>query len=203
MSNAIQLFDASDVTRMKKNRALYQNYVQLAAKQQLPVGGIPHEDLMAVARYGATYIPAESLTATVVEQANCPACPNTVQWNTTEIAVQPCAVCEGSSYQPGFYRELFPNVQPDPFPPPSIWRNATLNGGPFEGIVYSVGYANGTWVAMGYDDIYTSTDGVNWTGVFNNPAARMVNTWRSSPMKGQTPGVQAFNFRMLYKNNGI
>ncbi len=112
MSNAIQLFDASDVTRLKKNRAIYQNYVQLATKQQLPLGGIPHEDLMAVARYGAAYIPAESLTATVINQGDCPTCPNVVQWNTTEIAVVSCSSgCSQSSYQPNFYQQLFPNIQ--------------------------------------------------------------------------------------------
>jgi hypothetical protein len=97
MSNAIQLRNASDVTTFRKQRAVIQNYKQLEGKGQLPIGGIPHEDLMAVARYGATYIPDSSILATVVELSGDV---QTLQYSTTQIAATSCIQCSGSSYQP-------------------------------------------------------------------------------------------------------
>lgn len=109
MSNAIQLRDSSDVTTFRKNRGIYQNYIQLQAKQQLPTWAIPQTDLMAVARANAVYIPAQSLLATVTAQASCPACTDTVTYVTSEIAAISCSAnCSaGSSYQPGIYTSTF------------------------------------------------------------------------------------------------
>jgi len=102
MSNAIQLRDASDITTFRKQRAIQHSYRQLKVKGMLPIGGIPHEDLMAMARYGATYIPTNSLIGTVasiepITQSN------VVLYSTTEIAVTSCIQCSGSSYQPNMY----------------------------------------------------------------------------------------------------
>jgi hypothetical protein len=102
MSNAIQLRDASDVTTFRKHRAIQQNYFQLKGKGILPVGGIPHEDLISIARYGATYIPRDSLTGTVgskdaITQSN------VVIYSTNEIVATSCISCSGSSYQPNMY----------------------------------------------------------------------------------------------------
>jgi len=113
MSNAIQLRDASDVTTFRKNRSLYQNYVQLAAKNTTPIGGIPHNDLMAVARYTATYIPMGSLIPQTISEAACPDCTNNVEYITTEIAAVSCsASCSGSaSYQPLIYPTTFKSTK--------------------------------------------------------------------------------------------
>ena len=105
MSNALQLRDASDVTTFRKQRAIIQNYNQLADKNISPIGGIPHEDLMAVARYGATYIPASSVLTTVV--ANLSGVVQEVTYSTTEIAARPCISCSGSSYQPLHFTKVF------------------------------------------------------------------------------------------------
>jgi hypothetical protein len=109
MSNAIQLRDSSDFITFRKNRALYQNYVQLAAKNSVPVGGIPHNEFMAVARANAVYIPAGSLLATIVNTSTCPDCTNDVAYVTTEIVALSCSsTCSGgSSYQPDIYRSTF------------------------------------------------------------------------------------------------
>ncbi len=108
MSNAIQLRDSSDVTTYKKQKALYQNFQILKAKDQLPLGGISHTDLMGYARTRATYIPADSLVATVTAQADCPSCTNTVEYSTTSIAAPVCvAGCpSGGSYAPGYYQNI-------------------------------------------------------------------------------------------------
>jgi len=102
MSNAIQLRDASDITTFRKQRAIQHSYRQLKDKGILPVGGIPHEDLMAMARYGATYIPAHSLIGTV-GSINPLTQSNVVLYSTTEIAVTSCIQCSGGSYQPNMY----------------------------------------------------------------------------------------------------
>lgn len=109
MSNAIQLRDASDVTTLKKQRAIQRNYEQLQDKNQLPIGGIPHSDLMAVARYGATYIPTDSLIPTVLGQnTSCALCPNSVSYETSEIVSEHCGSnCNGSSFQLEQYVKLF------------------------------------------------------------------------------------------------
>uniref|UniRef100_A0A6C0I611 Uncharacterized protein n=1 Tax=viral metagenome TaxID=1070528 RepID=A0A6C0I611_9ZZZZ len=105
MSNAQQLRDSSDVTTFRKQRAIIQNYKQLEGKGQLPIGGIPHEDLMAVARYGATYIPASSIMSTVLELSGDV---QTLQYSTTEIAARSCSIqCSGSSYQPSLFIQEF------------------------------------------------------------------------------------------------
>jgi hypothetical protein len=112
MSNAIQLRDSSDVTTFHKNRALYQNYNQLKAKNQLPIGGISHNDFMGVARQNAMYIPTDSMIAIVTEQADCPICVNDVTYVTTEIVAVSCSedCSSGPSYQPGVY-QAFQNVK--------------------------------------------------------------------------------------------
>ena len=102
MSNAIQLRDASDITTFRKQRAIQHSYRQLKDKGMLPVGGIPHEDLMAMARYGATYIPANSLTGTIVG-TNPATQSNVVLYSTNEIVATPCIECSGASYQPNMY----------------------------------------------------------------------------------------------------
>ena len=99
MSNAIQLRDSSDVTTMRKNKAIQQNYNQLLAKNTFPLGGIPNSDLLRVARRDALYIPYDSLIATVTFQPSCPECPNIVTYTTTQIAVRQCNNCSGSSIQ--------------------------------------------------------------------------------------------------------
>lgn len=103
MSNAQQLRDSSDVTTFRKQRALVQNYKQLEGKGQLPIGGIPHEDLMAVARYGATYIPDSSIMSTVVDVSG----RQTLVYSTTEIGARACIQCSGSSYQPFHFIQEF------------------------------------------------------------------------------------------------
>ena len=108
MSNAIQIRDASDVTTFKKQKALYRNFETLKARNELPIGGISHTDLMGFARTRATYIPADSLVATVTAQADCPACTNTVTYSTTakvaSVCVTGCAT--GGSYAPNYYQQI-------------------------------------------------------------------------------------------------
>ena len=103
MSNAQQLRASSDVTTFRKQRALIQNYKQLEGKGQLPIGGIPHEDLMAVARYGATYIPSSSILSTVLDVSG----RQSLLYFTTEIAARSCETCSGSSYQPFHFIQEF------------------------------------------------------------------------------------------------
>jgi hypothetical protein len=106
MSNAIQLRDASDVTTFKKQKALYRNFTILQGKDQVPLGGISHTDLMGYARTRATYIPADSLVATVTAQADCPACVNSVEYSTTAIVAPVCVsgCASGGSYAPNYYQ---------------------------------------------------------------------------------------------------
>ena len=108
MSNAIQLRDSSDVTTYLKQKALYRNFTILAGKNQVPLGGISHTDLMGYARTHATYIPADSLVATVTAQADCPACVNTVTWVATASVASVCVSgCpNGGSYAPGYYQSF-------------------------------------------------------------------------------------------------
>ena len=106
MSNAIQIRDASDVTQMKKSRAIQQNYIQLAAKNSLPWGGISHSDFLNVARTNATYIIANSIIPTVGIQAQCPSCSNVVSYPVSSPTIeQPCADCPGNSIQRMVYQE--------------------------------------------------------------------------------------------------
>lgn len=109
MSNSIQLRDSSDITTFKKNRAIYQNYIQRQAKGVLPIGGIPHEDLMAVGRIGAQYIPTDSLATVVTAQADCPSCTNTVTYATTEIAAKACRCNASVPYDKRQYSAVFRN----------------------------------------------------------------------------------------------
>jgi len=100
--NAIQLRDASDITEFRKKRAIQQNYVQLRSKNQLPIGGISHEHLMALARTNAMYIPANSLVAVVNAQAACPSCKDSVIYTAGQVVSYGCSTtCSGgSSYTP-------------------------------------------------------------------------------------------------------
>lgn len=108
MSNAAQIRDASDVIRYKKNRAIYQHYVQLEAKNQLPIGGIPHEHLMAIARANDLFIPASSILPTVTVQSGCPECQNTVTYATGQTAAAKCNTCNpGGNYMPETYTNRF------------------------------------------------------------------------------------------------
>jgi len=104
MSNAIQLRDASDVTRAKRERGTIQNYQQLASNMQLPLGGIPHTDLMYLARYYATYIPTDSLRSVAITNAS--GYLTGTNYVTTEIAIYSCSDCSGSSYQNSYYQTL-------------------------------------------------------------------------------------------------
>jgi hypothetical protein len=105
MSNAFQLRDASDITTFKKNRAIYQNYVQLESKGQLPIGGISHEHLMAVARTNVQYIPMSSIAPTITALTPTG---NTVTYATTEVAADRCdPSCGGGAYMPETYRDNF------------------------------------------------------------------------------------------------
>lgn len=110
MSNAMELRDASDVTTFRKQRATIQNYYQLTSKGQMPVGGISHTDLMNIARYGATYIPTSSLT--VIQTTS-----SEFVYNTTEIVAQPCVSCSGSSYEPLFFTQVFPQPKRESWSP--------------------------------------------------------------------------------------
>jgi hypothetical protein len=109
MSNAVQIRDASDLTTYKKNRAIYQNYVQLQAKSQLPIGGIPAEHLMGVARTNATFIPTDSILANVVGPADCPTCFNEVEYFTTQVIATPCdlSCANAFSYRPQEFIKYF------------------------------------------------------------------------------------------------
>lgn len=106
MSNAIQLRDASDVTTFKKQKALYRNFTNLQEKDQVPLGGISHTDLMGYARSRATYISADSLVATVTAQADCPSCTNNVTYSTTATVAPVCVsgCVTGGSYAPNYYQ---------------------------------------------------------------------------------------------------
>lgn len=105
MSNAVQIRDASDVIKYKKDRAIYENYVQLEAKSQLPIGGIPHEHYMAIARANDTFIPASSIIPKITAVSSCGSCPNTVSYVTGQtIAVTCSADCTpGGNYMPETY----------------------------------------------------------------------------------------------------
>jgi hypothetical protein len=104
----MQIRDASDLTTYKKNRAIYHNYDILKYKSQLPKGGIPAEDLMAVARANATIIPTNSILANVVGPADCPTCFNDVSYFTTEVIATTCsASCVAFSYRPGEFIQYF------------------------------------------------------------------------------------------------
>jgi hypothetical protein len=105
--NSIQIRDASDVTKFKKMRAIQQNYTQLKAKNEVPDGGIPQTDLMALARYYATYIVNDSRMPTVTVQTACPECPETVTYTNGQIVANGCEPCSGSSYQPSAFTQLF------------------------------------------------------------------------------------------------
>jgi hypothetical protein len=113
MSRAIQIRDASDVTTFKKQKAIYNNYVHLQDKSTLPIGGISHNDLMAVARHAATFIPANSLKATVSTTSTDPERKlNTVSYSVTQIISQNCLAnlsggsCWGAEGYP-YQKELF------------------------------------------------------------------------------------------------
>ena len=117
MSRAIQIRDASDITTFKKQKAIYNNYVQLQDKGTLPIGGISHNDLMAVARHAGTFIPANSLKATVSTISTDPERKlNTVSYNITQIISQNCLSdlsgtscfgAEGYPYQKEMYTDMF------------------------------------------------------------------------------------------------
>lgn len=109
MSNAVQIRDASDVIKYKKDRAIYENYVQLQAKSQLPIGGIPHEHLMAVARANDTFIPMSSIIPTITAISSCGTCPNTVTYITGQtIAVTCSSGCTpGGNYMSETYIDRF------------------------------------------------------------------------------------------------
>ena len=104
MSNAIQLRDASDVTRVKRERGTIQSYLQLSNMNQLPIGGIPHTDLQYFARRRATYIPMDSLTTVI--SANASGVITSTKYITTEIAIQSCSDCSGTSFQPILYQQI-------------------------------------------------------------------------------------------------
>ncbi len=108
MSNAVQIRDASDIIKYKKDRAIYQHYVQLEAKGQLPIGGIPHEHLMALARANDTFIPMNSIVPKVTVVASCPECSNTVTYATGQTSASNCASCSpGGNYMPETYTNRF------------------------------------------------------------------------------------------------
>lgn len=105
MSNSIQLRDASDVIKFRKDRSIHQNYIQLEAKNQIPIGGIPHEHLMAVARTNVQFIPMSSILPKITAISPIG---NTVTYITSEIAALKCDLtCEGGAYMPETYRENF------------------------------------------------------------------------------------------------
>lgn len=105
MSNSVQIRDASDITKFKKDRAIYQNYVQLSAKGQIPVGGISHNDLMSVARKNVQFIPMSSILPTVTAYSYTG---NTVTYSTSEIAAPSCdPSCVGGAYMPDTYPNTF------------------------------------------------------------------------------------------------
>lgn len=109
MSNAVQIRDASDVTTLKKMRATQQNYIQLSAKNQLPKGGISHEDMMALARTNATYIVNDSRLATVISQAAYPDVVDGVLYTGGQIVSFSCSLtCSaGNSYQPLIFQNAY------------------------------------------------------------------------------------------------
>lgn len=108
MSNAVQIRDASDITEYKKKRAIYQHYVQLQAKNQLPIGGIPHEHLMAIARANDLFVPASSILPKVTANSSCPECQNTVTYTTGQTAAAKCNTCNpGANYMPETYTNQF------------------------------------------------------------------------------------------------
>lgn len=104
MSNAVQIRDASDITKYKKDRLIYQHYVQLQAKSQLPVGGIPHEHLMAVARANDRFIPTSSILPTVTASG---VTSNVVSYNTSQVIATTCdpTCSSGGAYM----AETYPN----------------------------------------------------------------------------------------------
>lgn len=113
MSRAIQIRDASDVTTLKKQKAIYNNYVHLQDKIHLPIGGISHSDLMNVARHTSTYIPANSLMPTVTQTGKLF---NTVTYSTSQIISQNCLAdlsggscwsAEGYPYQKKLFSDMF------------------------------------------------------------------------------------------------
>ena len=105
MSNSVQIRDASDVIKFRKDRSIYQHYVQLEAKNQIPIGGIPHEHLMAVARTNVQFIPTSSIIPKITAVSSTG---NTVTYSTSEIAAPKCdEACVGGAYMPETYRENF------------------------------------------------------------------------------------------------
>ena len=109
MSNAVQIRDASDVIKYKKDRAIYQNYVQLDAKAQLPIGGIPHEHYMAIARANDTFIPASSLIPKITALSSCGTCPNVVSYTVGQTLAITCSggCTPGGNYMPETYTNRF------------------------------------------------------------------------------------------------
>ena len=109
MSNAIQIRDASDLTTFKKNRAIYQNYIQLQTKSQLPKGGISSEDLMGIARTNATYIPTDSILSYSIHNQECAVFNIEVADYTTQIIATPCDInCSSAfSYRPTEFIKYF------------------------------------------------------------------------------------------------
>jgi hypothetical protein len=106
MSNAVQIRDASDITKYKKDRLIYQNYVQLNAKVQLPIGGIPHEHLMAIARANDSFIPTSSLIQTVTARTS--SGPNTVLYAVGQTIADKCNNCTpGGNYMVETYSDKF------------------------------------------------------------------------------------------------
>jgi hypothetical protein len=109
MSNAIQIRDASDLTTYKKNRALYQNYLQLQSKSQLPMGGISSEHLMGVARTNALVIPTNSILPDIIGPPSYPTCFNDVHYYTSQIIATACdQTCSSAfSYRPTEFIKYF------------------------------------------------------------------------------------------------
>jgi hypothetical protein len=105
MSNAVQLRDSSDITTFLKNRAIYQNYVQLESKNQLPIGGISHEHLMSISRANDNFIPMSSILPKVTAISPTG---NTVTYSTTSIVATACdPTCASGTYMPETYRNNF------------------------------------------------------------------------------------------------
>lgn len=59
----IQLRDASDITRMKRQQGVKRNYQNLSSTQKnyKPIGGISHTDLLDMAHITQSYGPSNAL----------------------------------------------------------------------------------------------------------------------------------------------
>jgi hypothetical protein len=67
-----RIYSSSDVTRMKRDQSIRNNYVQLNAKNLSVVGGVSHRDLYAISHTVGSYSPASSLTS--VSYGQCVPC---------------------------------------------------------------------------------------------------------------------------------